>query len=381
MRARGLVQMMRTMKIAVVAPSCTLRPEAAEAVSAIAAARGDAELVIHPQCFLHRRPFRRVRTKRVSRHCARSWPTIAYDAIWFARGGYGSNRIAEAAAARPARRRRAPRPISAIRTPVSCLLHSTRPASMSPTGRWCRMLRVRAGRRRFTARSTGWCGATSRRWSRALRPGRRAMAFNLTVLSQPARELPSSPTSTGVELLIEDVAEHEYRIDRTMFHVTGSAAVRRVAQIRMGRISEIPENDPAFGSDAESIVRDWCERAGIAFGDVPISVMTPPIGSFRSTIAEINHFDDCLPLAHRGESRSISLRTTGGPNGKSMSGTGRKAGGGLARPVKPSADLAAIVGFETRCRAAKSYRRCGITFARTTCKTRITSGKFLLTTS
>ena len=29
---------------------------------------------------------------------------------------------------------------------------------------------------------------------------------------------------------------------------------------------------------------------------------------------------------------------------KSSSGTGRKAGGGLARPVKPSADLAAIVG-------------------------------------
>ena len=29
---------------------------------------------------------------------------------------------------------------------------------------------------------------------------------------------------------------------------------------------------------------------------------------------------------------------------KSSSGTGRKAGGGLARPVTPSADLAAIVG-------------------------------------
>jgi len=76
-----------------------------------------------------------------------------------------------------------------------------------------------------------------------------------------------TPDFDGVELLIEDVAEHEYRIDRAMFHVTGSAAVRSVAQIRMGRISEIPENDPAFGSDAESIVLDWCKRAGIAFGD------------------------------------------------------------------------------------------------------------------
>jgi chromatin remodeling complex protein RSC6 len=31
---------------------------------------------------------------------------------------------------------------------------------------------------------------------------------------------------------------------------------------------------------------------------------------------------------------------------KASSGTGRKAGGGLARPVKPSADLAAIVGAD-----------------------------------
>ena len=40
------------MRIAVVAPSCTLKREAAEAVQRIVAARGDCELVVHPQCFL-----------------------------------------------------------------------------------------------------------------------------------------------------------------------------------------------------------------------------------------------------------------------------------------------------------------------------------------
>jgi muramoyltetrapeptide carboxypeptidase len=94
--------------------------------------------------------------------------------------------------------------------------------------------------------------------------GRRAMAFNLTVLSNLLGTL-IEPDFTGAELLIEDVAEHEYRIDRAMFHVTGSPSVRRASAIRMGRMSEIPENDPVFGSDAESIVRDWCERSGIAF--------------------------------------------------------------------------------------------------------------------
>ena len=98
-----------------------------------------------------------------------------------------------------------------------------------------------------------------------LEPGKRAMAFNLTVLSN-LLGTGIEPDFTDAELLIEDVAEHEYRIDRAMFHLTGSAAVRRVRAIRMGRMSEIPENDPTFGSDAESIVRDWCERSGIPFG-------------------------------------------------------------------------------------------------------------------
>ena len=39
-------------RIAVVAPSCPLKREAAERVEAIVAERGDCELVIHPQCFL-----------------------------------------------------------------------------------------------------------------------------------------------------------------------------------------------------------------------------------------------------------------------------------------------------------------------------------------
>ena len=39
------------MRIMVVAPSCPLRRDAAERVAAIAADRGDCELIVHPQCF------------------------------------------------------------------------------------------------------------------------------------------------------------------------------------------------------------------------------------------------------------------------------------------------------------------------------------------
>jgi muramoyltetrapeptide carboxypeptidase len=40
------------MRIAVVAPSCTLNRDAADWVAALAAARGDCEITFHPQCFL-----------------------------------------------------------------------------------------------------------------------------------------------------------------------------------------------------------------------------------------------------------------------------------------------------------------------------------------
>jgi muramoyltetrapeptide carboxypeptidase len=92
-----------------------------------------------------------------------------------------------------------------------------------------------------------------------------AMAFNLTVLSN-LLGTSLEPDFAGVDLLIEDVGEHLYRIDRSMFHVTRSPAVRKVRRLRLGRVSDILPNDPAFGGDEVSIVEQWCDRSGIPFG-------------------------------------------------------------------------------------------------------------------
>src|SRR5215218_706760 len=86
------------MKIAVVAPSCTLKPEAAERVMALAAARGDCELAIHSQCFLSDGHFAGSDSERLGA-LKEVMADDRVDAVWFARGGYGSNRIAEAALA------------------------------------------------------------------------------------------------------------------------------------------------------------------------------------------------------------------------------------------------------------------------------------------
>lgn len=239
-----------------------MRPEAADAAMAIAAARGDAELVIHPQCFFSDGHFAGPDAARLEA-LREVMADERYDAIWFARGGYGSNRIAETAMADlpPAAMRKTYLGYSDAGFLLAAFFKAGLEVAHGPMVQDV----ARRGGEAAIHRALDWL---VRRDGSALepglKPGLRAMAFNLTVLSNLLGTA-IEPDFGGAELLIEDVAEHEYRIDRVMFHVTGSPAIRRAAGIRMGRMSEIPENDPVFGSDAESIVRDWCQRSGIAF--------------------------------------------------------------------------------------------------------------------
>ena len=71
------------------------------------------------------------------------------------------------------------------------------------------------------------------------------------------------PPLDGHVLMVEEVAEHLYAIDRLFFHLT--ALVPALAGLRLGEVTDVPENDRPFGADAEAIARDWCERAGIPY--------------------------------------------------------------------------------------------------------------------
>ena len=229
---------------------------------AIAAARGDADLVIHPQCFFTDGHFAGPDSARLEA-LRDVMADEQYDAVWFARGGYGSNRIAEAAATDlpPAARTKTFMGYS----DAGFLLAAFHKAGLDVVHGPMVQDVAREGGEGAIHRALDWL---VRRDDSALepglKPGNRAMAFNLTVLSS-LLGTSIEPDFSGAELLIEDVAEHEYRIDRAMFHVTGSKSIRRAKGIRMGRMTEIPENDPEFGSDAESIVQAWCERSGIPF--------------------------------------------------------------------------------------------------------------------
>jgi muramoyltetrapeptide carboxypeptidase len=251
------------MRIGVVAPSTRLLPETAERVHAIAAeAFPDVDIHFHPQCFLSHNHFAgedRVR--------ADAFVEIAndpgYDALWFARGGYGSCRLAEAVVARlgAAARDKTYLGYSDAGFLLAGLYRSGFPdLAHGPMPQDAR----RPGGEAAVKRALSWLTC---RDAEALEPGlgpESNAAFNITVL----RHLLGTTLEPGLDdhvLLLEDVSEHLYRTDRAMFHIASSAAVRRVAGIRLGRLSEVPENDPDFGESGEELVRYWCERAQIPF--------------------------------------------------------------------------------------------------------------------
>lgn len=248
-------------RIAVVAPSCTLKRDAADAVQALVARRGDCELVVHPQCFLSDGHFAGPDEARLAA-LREVMADRGVDAVWFARGGYGSNRIAEAALADlPST---AGDKLYLGYSDAGFLLAGMHKAGLNVA--WGPMPQdiARSGGEAAVMRALDWIvrrdrGAVERELQHP------SMAFNLTVLSNLLGTA-LEPDFAGVDLLIEDVDEHLYRIDRTLFHVTASTNVRKVARLRLGRIGNIPSNDPDFGRNDVSIVEDWCARSGIAYG-------------------------------------------------------------------------------------------------------------------
>jgi muramoyltetrapeptide carboxypeptidase len=185
------------------------------------------------------------------------------DAIWFARGGYGSCRIAEAVLPRLNEAARAKRYLGY--SDAGSLLAMLYKAGFPHVAHG--PMASDAVRRDETGkRALAWLtkGASSS-WEPSLHEDpRSAVAFNLSILDALVGTY-LEPDLTGHVLMLEDVSEPLYRIDRMMFHVTAQPSIRRVAGLRMGRVSQIVENDPDFGLTAEEIARYWCQRSGIPY--------------------------------------------------------------------------------------------------------------------
>ena len=185
------------------------------------------------------------------------------DAIWFARGGYGACRIAEAVLPRltAAARKKRYLGYSDAGSILALLYKAGFPhVAHGP-------MASDAVRNDATAwRALNWLkSGDPASWEPSLAEDPRpAAAFNLSILDALVGTA-LEPDLTGHVLMLEDVSEPLYRIDRMMFHLTGQASIRKVAGIRMGRVSNITYNEPDFGLTAEEICRYWCERSGIPY--------------------------------------------------------------------------------------------------------------------
>lgn len=199
---------------------------------------------------------------------AEAFVTVAndpgFDALWFGRGGYGSARIIETILPQlgpPAREK-------------DYLGYSDAGAMLAALyGQG--FTRLAHGPMPHDALGYGTPGSAERglRWLVAKDPatlepsvdGRTpTAAFNIMMLSSLIGT-PWQPDLTGHILMLEEVAEYMYRIDRALFHITSNLDIRKVAGVRLGRWTITPNPTGEFGQSPERVIALWCERADVPY--------------------------------------------------------------------------------------------------------------------
>lgn len=255
-----------SIRIGVVAASNRMERELAERVKAFAADSfldRAPEIVFHPNCFLQAGHFAGDDKAREDAFVEYA-NDPSFDAIWFARGGYGACRMAEAALAR----------LNENAKKKTYLGYSD--AGVLLAGLYARGYEnvahgpmpidlIREGGEAAVKRGLSWLiDRAPESVELGVMFDGKAVAFNIAVF-QSIVGTPLEPDLTGHVLMLEEVGEYLYRIDRALFHITSSANVRGVKGIKLGRVSDITPNDKPFGADEEQMIRYWCAKADIPY--------------------------------------------------------------------------------------------------------------------
>ena len=247
-------------RIAICAPATPITREIAEQVTALCVTEFPGlELAFHDQCFVEEGHFAGSDKQRLAAflECANDRSSAA---VWFARGGYGSNRIAEEAIAclAPAAHAKSYLGFS----DCGFLLAGLYKAGVGRPAHGPMPVNFRAAEGpACIRRALAWFGGSDE----GLEPGlddRPTVAFNLMTLAA-ITGTPLMPDLSGHVVIVEEVAEHLYAIDRLFFHIV--AQLPGIAGLRLGMVTAVPENDRPFGCEAEDIARHWCGVAGIPY--------------------------------------------------------------------------------------------------------------------
>ncbi len=246
-------------RVAICAPSRSITQEDAARVLTLAGDYPGLELNFHPQCFLSDGHFAGSDAQRLAAfvECAND---PAFDAVWFARGGYGSNRIAQEAVGQLGKEAQGKAYLgysdtgyllaALYRARIGQPVHAPMVADIR-----------REGGEAAVRRSLGWlCG--DRSGDEPSLDAHPTVAFNLITLAMCCGT-PLMPELAGHVVMVEEISEHLYAIDRLFFHLT--AHLDGIAGLRLGRVGDVPDNDIPFGQEAEDIARHWCARHAIPF--------------------------------------------------------------------------------------------------------------------
>jgi muramoyltetrapeptide carboxypeptidase len=260
--SRNVLNTAAMTRVAICAPSAPFSREDAAAVCALAEAHyPDLALSFHEQCFASAGHFAGADALRLAAflECAND---PAFDAVWFARGGYGAVRIAidVMAGLSSAADAKAYLGYSDGGTMLAGLaaarigqpVHAPMPADIRRTGGEAAVLRT-----------LGWLAGEQGGLEASL-DETPAAAFNLMTLAMLVGT-PLMPDLAGHVVMVEEVSEHLYAIDRLLFHITAHLGPMGIAGLRLGRVSDVPENDRPFGAEPEDMVRLWCARSGIRY--------------------------------------------------------------------------------------------------------------------
>ena len=255
----------KPLSVAVVAPANRLDPAAGERVKALAASvfGGRVALSIHPQCHLSLGHFAGDDGARAEAFVAvANDPSV--DAVWFARGGYGSCRILEAVLPRLGHEARTKTYLgysdmgsllgALYGRGFASVAHGPMVNDIMRDGGDVAVLRALSflvDRAVETLEPTVGAGA-------------KVAAFNMRTFGELIGT-PYLPDLTGHVLMLEEVSEYMYAIDRMLFHITSTPSLRHLAGIRLGRCSLVPENDPPFLKTETEVAQYWCERSGIPY--------------------------------------------------------------------------------------------------------------------
>ena len=196
------------------------------------------------------------------------------DAIWFARGGYGSNRIAHGLLAGldlDLARRKKWLGYSDVGFLLAGLYARDCTVAHGPMAK--DLLNYDDGAE-AVRRSLNWLtGRSDEGLEPSLVAGQSYAAFNISVLAA-LLGTPLEPDLTGHVLMLEEVEEHLYATDRDIYRIASNPAMQRISGLRLGRVQVKLERgsdgrlEPQalpFDETAEQIAIRWCRDCGIPF--------------------------------------------------------------------------------------------------------------------